>query len=148
MTISFGLRYKALSAADKQVLRDEADGCAICGGQGKLAVDHDHETDEVRGVVCSSCNLRLGWLDGLRIDWLTKAEQYLGDYHGRTLIAQIVQQKYLDQHQEWMQELDEIEVQRRKLAKDLDRLERRQQDISGRFEHLAPTISHLRPNPR
>jgi hypothetical protein len=38
--------------------------CAICKGEcyKKLSVDHDHETGEVRGLLCHSCNTAVGLL--------------------------------------------------------------------------------------
>lgn len=59
----------------------EAQGgvCAICGrGPGKKAlhVDHNHETGEVRGLLCSNCNTAIGLL-GESLASLEKAMAYL-----------------------------------------------------------------------
>lgn len=38
--------------------------CAVCGRIGvtrKLNVDHNHKTNEVRGVLCYRCNYGLSW---------------------------------------------------------------------------------------
>lgn len=43
-------------------LREEVGYCEICGATENLVVDHDHETDEVRGVLCSPCNVALGYM--------------------------------------------------------------------------------------
>ena len=40
---------------------DTVKECVICGDPAQnLAVDHCHETNKVRGMLCSSCNLGLG----------------------------------------------------------------------------------------
>jgi len=38
--------------------------CEICGRTGiQVAVDHNHDTDVFRGILCSSCNAKLGWFE-------------------------------------------------------------------------------------
>lgn len=39
--------------------------CAICGKhqpKKRLAIDHDHKTGKIRGLLCSNCNTALGLL--------------------------------------------------------------------------------------
>ena len=53
------------SDARKDLLETQNNACAICGinaddlTQG-LCVDHNHETNQVRGLLCNACNLGLG----------------------------------------------------------------------------------------
>ena len=51
-----------LQTYEEQV-KKQSGVCAICGEQEKsknLAVDHNHQTRGVRGLLCSKCNLMLG----------------------------------------------------------------------------------------
>ena len=55
--------------------------CAICGVhesdlKKRLAIDHCHETGEVRGLLCFNCNTGLGKL-GDSVDGLQRALDYL-----------------------------------------------------------------------
>lgn len=49
-----------------------AGGCSVCGSHERLHVDHNHATGAVRGILCSPCNVALGYLrdDPERIDAL------------------------------------------------------------------------------
>lgn len=63
-------RYHGLDVATYDRLHtDQAGLCAICrqeatnfGGK-PLAIDHDHKTGQVRGLLCFRCNLALGLLE-------------------------------------------------------------------------------------
>lgn len=56
--------------------------CAICGGDNvsrALAIDHNHRTGEVRGLLCADCNLMLGYAKD-KIEILSRAAQYLTEH--------------------------------------------------------------------
>jgi Recombination endonuclease VII len=36
--------------------------CAICGDDGKLVIDHSHESGKNRGLLCNRCNWGIGLL--------------------------------------------------------------------------------------
>jgi hypothetical protein len=64
------------------LLRAQSGVCAICGqppaANKILCVDHDHKTDEVRGLLCNNCNTGLGMFKD-RIRLLAAAIVYLED---------------------------------------------------------------------
>lgn len=51
-------------------LRNQGGGCAIClkpyNSGRRLSVDHDHQTGMVRGLLCTSCNTRLGMIEAVK----------------------------------------------------------------------------------
>jgi len=69
----------------KQMLLEQRGVCAICkqpetstykGRLRHLAVDHNHETGRIRGLLCNDCNIALGWFkDDVKV--LRKAITYL-----------------------------------------------------------------------
>lgn len=69
-------RYGITEAEFDTLLAQQGGGCAICGRQTTLCVDHDHDTGEVRGILCRECNRALG-LFGDDSDTLERAAKYL-----------------------------------------------------------------------
>lgn len=84
--INFGLTWDEYDA----LLVAQDGRCAICGGRPRknlLAVDHDHKTGEVRGLLCSRCNHRL--LGSANDDpaRLRKAADYLESFTPRETLG-------------------------------------------------------------
>ena len=53
--------------------------CAICSAEINISshADHNHDTGEARGILCSSCNTLLGRLESKGFDWVDLAKAYL-----------------------------------------------------------------------
>jgi hypothetical protein len=45
-----------------RLLAAQGGGCALCGSAERLAIDHDHDTGAVRGLLCHACNTGIGLL--------------------------------------------------------------------------------------
>ena len=67
-------------------LKEQNHKCAICGVdevdlERSLCVDHDHETNAIRDLLCHACNSGLGMFKENK-DYLTKAIKYLKKHKG------------------------------------------------------------------
>ena len=49
----------------EEMRRMQHEKCGICGSHinGNSALDHDHMTGKVRGILCHNCNMSLGHLE-------------------------------------------------------------------------------------
>lgn len=56
------VRYGLTEAEYQRLLKKQKNACAICLGKKPLVVDHCHETNVVRGLLCSTCNSAIGKL--------------------------------------------------------------------------------------
>lgn len=80
--VKYGITAKEYAAR----LKAQEYVCAICrepetraikGTLISLAVDHDHETGAIRGLLCSRCNTHLWQLERLGLPWMLRAHRYL-----------------------------------------------------------------------
>lgn len=72
-------RQYGITLEDYDALFEAQQGlCAICNRQDstrrRLAVDHDHETGRIRGLLCYSCNTKLAFAE----KYETRITEYLG----------------------------------------------------------------------
>lgn len=71
-----GWRKRGIDVETARYLRDNIKACQICGAVDYLAVDHDHSTGKVRGILCHRCNRILG-LQNDNPEYFEKAAEYL-----------------------------------------------------------------------
>ena len=63
----------------EELLQIQKNRCAICGVENeisKLAIDHNHKTLEIRGLLCLECNTGIAYFDE-NTEYLAKAMIYL-----------------------------------------------------------------------
>lgn len=80
----FKKKYNLDKAEYSNLLKRQQHKCAICGVDEqdltkRLHVDHNHETGEVRGLLCVNCNIGLGNFKDNQ-EFLLYALMYLQDY--------------------------------------------------------------------
>lgn len=65
----------------KRMLEKQSNMCAICtlNISDKPCIDHDHETGEIRGLLCRRCNMGLGYFSDDPV-FLKSAIEYLKSY--------------------------------------------------------------------
>jgi hypothetical protein len=68
-----------LSLEDFEKLWQSQKGlCKVCGKvlvrrKGGYAIDHDHNTMKIRGIICQHCNASIGWYERYKL----KLQDYL-----------------------------------------------------------------------
>lgn len=78
-------KYGISAARYNEMMMCQGSVCKICRQPCRthksLSVDHSHETNQIRGLLCARCNQGLGlFREDPRI--LRRAEGYLYEYHG------------------------------------------------------------------
>lgn len=81
-----GKTYGITDEQYAKMLENQDGKCAMCGAlpdssssirnKRRLAIDHDHITGQIRGLLCSVCNMHLGMYERIA----EKAEKYLANY--------------------------------------------------------------------
>ena len=71
-------RFYGITLDDyNRIFIEQTGCCAMCGRhqsefKKRLAVDHDHKTGKIRGLLCTNCNLKLGILEDKNLVELSK----------------------------------------------------------------------------
>lgn len=70
-------RYNITEQQFLEMVAAQGDVCPICRIRRPVAVDHDHQTGEIRGILCNGCNTSIGVFRE-DADIFSRAMDYLG----------------------------------------------------------------------
>ena len=81
------MKYKITPEDYDKLMAEQGGTCAICNsgvdkGYGYLCVDHNHETGEVRGLLCHRCNMHVGVLE--QVDSVERCQEYIRRWNDTT----------------------------------------------------------------
>jgi hypothetical protein len=73
--------YGLSPIAYRDMLAKQQSRCGLCDKEmtNHIAVDHDHHTGRVRGLLCKHCNLALGHLEDRGAAWVERAFHWITD---------------------------------------------------------------------
>jgi hypothetical protein len=76
----------------QELLDKQHSRCALCHKlswecRRRLVVDHDHETGEVRALLCTGCNILVGFMEKKGRLVVEKALKYIDDYRERVNLS-------------------------------------------------------------
>jgi hypothetical protein len=72
-------RYGLEVAEYKRLVELQEGRCAICGEEKELDIDHNHSSGKSRALLCTQCNLRIGFLETVGPE-LSKYLEYLAQH--------------------------------------------------------------------
>lgn len=76
------MQYPLTSEQREELIKRQGGRCLLCGVKpDALVIDHDHKTGEVRGALCSQCNVGLGMFKD-SVPMMYAAIVYLEGYRG------------------------------------------------------------------
>ena len=78
-------RYGISAAEVERLIAEQGGICAICRVKPAAHVDHNHQTGQVRGILCFGCNGGLGQFQD-NTEWMGRAILYVqadGSVHGQ-----------------------------------------------------------------
>ncbi len=78
-TSAVRLRLRKFGICLKQyneIVNLQGEKCALCGSTKRLAIDHDHKTFVIRGLLCANCNHAIQRIEEVP-DWAERAIEYL-----------------------------------------------------------------------
>ena len=118
-----GVILKNISKENLLQYRDQAVVCEICGTEFKhhnKNIDHDHSTNYFRGILCNSCNSRLGWLENREQtiqEYRAKAENKIADYNKEHLQTNVL---YVDLTKDSLEDALASVIQNPKILKNIE----------------------------
>lgn len=86
---------KACYGLTDQLFREmksrQGNKCALCSKSGRLVIDHDHATNEIRGLLCYGCNQLLGLFEKLTPELVRKINDYLENPPAKAVIEPVLE---------------------------------------------------------